>query len=68
MKTMNIKMAINSQLLTTNESEKQTKQTTRTEMESELWRSFRGLSVGRRKGKNGGKCAGFKKYKLVGTE
>ena len=66
-KIMNIKMAINTYLSTV-DSKKQTKQTTRTEMESELWRSFRGLSVGRRKGKNGGKCAGFKKYKLVGTE
>ena len=33
-----------------------------------MWRSFGGLSAGRRKDKNGGKGAGSKKYKLVGTE
>ena len=33
---MNIKMAINSQLLTT-DSKKQTKQTSRTETESQMW-------------------------------
>ena len=63
MKTMMIKWAINSQLSTT-ESKKQTKQTTRTGAESYIWRSFGGLSVGKGKGENGGKGAGIKKYKL----
>ena len=40
-------MAINSQLSTI-ESKKQTKQTSRTETESQKWRSHRGLSAGRR--------------------
>ena len=53
---MNIKMVINSQLSTI-ESKKQTKQTSGTETESEMWRSFAGLSVGRRKGENWlGRC------------
>ena len=56
---MNIKMAINSKL-STNESKKQTKQTSRTETESQLWRSFGGLSVGKGKGENRGKGAGIK--------
>ena len=64
---MNIKMAINSQLSTI-ESKKQTKQTSRTETESQIWRSFGGWSVGRRKGGNWRKGAGIQKYKLVGTE
>ena len=64
---MNIKMAISSQLSTT-ESKKQTKQTSRTETESQLWRSFGRLSVGRGKEDNGGKRTGMKKYKLVGTQ
>ena len=42
---MNIKVARNSQLSTT-ESKKQTKQT-RTETESQKWRSHGGLSAGR---------------------
>ena len=58
MKTMNIKMATNSQLSTT-ESKKQTKQTSRTGTESQVWRLFGGLSTG--KG-DGGKGAGIKKY------
>ena len=58
---MNIKIAINSQLLTT-ESKKQTKQTTRTETESQICRSFVGLSAGRRNGENGGKCSRIKKH------
>ena len=64
---MNIKMAINSQLSTI-ESIKQTKRTSRTETESQLWRSFGGLSVGREKGENEGKNAGIRKYKWVGRE
>ena len=45
-KTVNFKMAMNSQLLTI-DSRKQTEQTNRTETESQIWRSFGGLSVGR---------------------
>ena len=58
---MNINMLTNSQLSTT-ESKKQIKQISRTGTESYMWRSFGGLSAGRRKGKNGGKHAGTKKY------
>ena len=64
---MNIKMAVNSQLSPI-ESKKQTKQTSRTETESQKWRSFGGLSVRRQKGKNVGKVAGIKNNKLVGTK
>ena len=64
---MNIKITINPQLSTI-ESKKQTKQTSRTETESQIWRSFGGLSVGRENEENVGKGAGIKKYKLVGTE
>ena len=46
MKTMNSKMTTNSQLSTT-EPKKQTKQTTRTGTESQKWKSYGGLSVGR---------------------
>ena len=68
-KTMNIKMAANSQLSTTeSKKQKQTKQTTRIETESQKWRSCGGLSVGKGMGENGGKGAGSKKHKLVGTE
>ena len=56
---MNIKMAINSKL-STNESKKQTKQTSRTKTESQIWRLFRGLSVGKEKGENWRKGAGTK--------
>ena len=64
---MNIKMAINSQLLII-ESKKQTKQTSRTETKSQIGRSFGGLPVGKGKGENKGKGAGIKKNKLVGTK
>ena len=64
---MNIKMEIISQLSTI-ESKKQTKQTGRTETESEIWRSFGGLSSGSEKGEYGGKGTRIKKYKLLGTE
>ena len=47
-------MATNSQLSTT-ESKKQTKQTSRIVTESQKWRSFGGLSAGRGKGEDGGK-------------
>ena len=43
---MNIKMTTNSQLSTT-ECRKQTKQTTRTGRESQIWRSSGGSSAGR---------------------
>ena len=43
-------------------------ETTRTETESQLWRLFGGLSVGKGKGENGGNGAGIKKYKLVSTK
>ena len=58
---MNIKITINPQLSTI-ESKKQTKQTSRTETESQIWRSFGGLSVGREKGEIGEKGAGVKKH------
>ena len=64
---MDIKMATNAQLSKT-EPQKQTKQTSKTETESQMWRSFSQLSVGRGKGENGEKGAGIKKYKLVGTK
>ena len=51
-------MATNSQLSTT-ESRKQTKQTTRTGTESQQWRSHGGLSVGKGKGENLGKGTGL---------
>ena len=57
---MNIRMATNSQLATT-ESKKQTKQASRTETESQIWKSFGGLSAGKGKGENGGKGTGIKK-------
>ena len=63
---MNIKMVTNSQLSKT-EAKEQTKQTSRTRTESQIWRSFGGLSVGRGKEENGGKDAWIKQ-KLVGTK
>ena len=59
---MNIKMAMNSQLLTI-ESKNQTKQTSRTETESQKWRSHGGLSVWWGRGENWGKSTGNKKHK-----
>ena len=64
---MNIKMATNSQL-STSESKKKTKQTSRTETESQIWRSFGWLTVERGKRESGKKGTRIKKYKLVGTE
>ena len=58
---MNIKMAMNSQLLTI-ESKNQTKQTSRTGTESEKWISHAGMSVGRGEGRNRGKGTGKKKH------
>ena len=61
-------MTTNLQLSTTDsKKQKQTKQT-RTGTESQIWRSFGGLSAGRGKGENEGESAGIKKYKLVGTK
>ena len=51
---MNSKMGINSQLSTI-DSKKQTKQTSRTETESQRWKSFGGLSAGRGRRKMGEK-------------
>ena len=64
---MNIKMAISLEVPTT-EFKKQTKQTKRIKTESQIQRSFGGLSVGKGKGGNEGNGTGIKKYKLVGTE
>ena len=58
---MNIKMIINSQLPKI-ESKNQTKQTNRIETESQIWRSFGGLSAGRGQRKNGGKGTVIKKH------
>ena len=66
-KTVNFKMAINSQLLTI-DCRKQTEQTNRTETESQIWRLFGGLSVERGKEENGRKGTGIKKHKLVSTQ
>ena len=55
---MNSKMTTNSQLLTTEpkkQKQKQTKQITRTGIESQKWRSHGGLSVGEWEGKREGK-------------
>ena len=62
-KTMNSKMTTNSQLSTTECKKKQTKQTTRTGTESQKWRSHRGFSSERRRGKNAGKGTGNKRQK-----
>ena len=67
LKTMNVKVATNSQLSTT-ESKKQTKQTARTETELQIWRSFGGLSAGSRKGENRRKVTGIKNHRLAGTK
>ena len=60
-------MTTNSQLSTT-EPKKQTKQTSRMETETQIWRPFTGLVVGRGEGENGDKGSEIKKYKLVGPE
>ena len=58
-------MTANSQLLQPHlkPKQKKTKQTTRTGTESQKWRSHGGLSLGSRKGENGGKSTGNKKQK-----
>ena len=58
---MNIKMAINSQLSII-EPKNQTKQTSRTGTESQIWRSFGVLSAGRGKGENEGNGTEIKKH------
>ena len=62
---MNIKMATNSQLSTT--ESKKTKQTTRTGTESQKWRSQGGLSAGKWRGENGRKVQGIETL-LVGRK
>ena len=60
---MNSKMTTNSQLLMTEpkiQKQKQTKQTTRTGTESQKWRSYGGLSVGRGRGRMEGKIQGMR--------
>ena len=59
---MNSKITTNSQLSTT-ELKTKTKQTTRTGIESQKWRSRGVLSAGRGRGENGGKGTGNKKHK-----
>ena len=59
---MNIKMAINSKL-STNESKKQTKQTSRTKTESQIWRTLEWWPVGKGPGGMGEKDEGIKKNK-----
>ena len=53
---MNSKMITNSQLSTTEpkKNNENTKQTTRTGIESEKWTSLGGFSVGRERGRMGG--------------
>ena len=58
---MNRKMTTNSQLSKLNlKKQKQTKQTTRTGTESQKWRSYGGLSVGRGQGEKGKKLQGIR--------
>ena len=52
---MNIKMATNSQLSTSESKKKKTKQTSRTETEPQKWRSHGGLPTGEWEGERGGK-------------
>ena len=62
-KNMNSKMTTNSQLSTTDPEKNITKRTTRTGTESQKWRSHRGFSSERRRGKNAGKGTGNKRQK-----
>ena len=48
---MSSKMTTNSQLSTTESKKTKTKQTAKTEMELQKWRSHGGLSVGRGRGR-----------------
>ena len=70
-KTMNNKMATNSQIPTTKPKTKKklkTKQTTRTGTESQKWRSHGGLSAGREGGRMEGRVQGIRsligRYKI----
>ena len=60
-KNMNSKMTTNSQLLTMEPKQKQTKQTTRTGTEPQKWRPHGGLSVGRRREENWEKVQGVRR-------
>ena len=64
---MNNQMAINT-YLSTIESKKQNKQTSRTETELQTQRAFWWLRDGRGVGRMGEKGKGIKKYKFVVTE
>ena len=58
---MNSKMTTNSQLSTTEpKKQKHTKQTTRTGTESQKWRSHKGLSARKGRGRRGGKVQGIR--------
>ena len=63
---MNSKMTTNSQLSTTEPKKKpnknKNKQTTRTGTESEKWTSHGGFSVGKGRGRMGGKGTRYKKH------
>ena len=67
-------MTTNSQLLTTepkkNQTQKQTKQTTKTGTESQKWRSHGGISAGRGRRRMGEKVQGIRskngRYKIGG--
>ena len=54
-------MATNSQLSTT-ESKNTNSANNQNRTESYIWRSFGGMSAGRRKWENGGKVSGIKKH------
>ena len=59
--TMNSEMTTNSQLSTTESKKNKNKLSKQLERKkSQKWRSHKGLSAGRRKGKNGGKGTGNK--------
>ena len=64
---MNIKMATNSQISTTESKKtkiKTNQANNRTGTESQKWRSHKGLSVGRGRGKTGRKGIGNKKHNM----
>ena len=63
---MNSKMTTNSQLSTTESKKTKTKQTAKTEMELQKWRSHGGLSTGEWEGKRRGK--GTKKQHKLQVE
>ena len=63
---MIIKMTTNSQLSTTESKMKQSKQSE--QEQTQIWRSFGGLSIGRGKGDNGGKGTQIMEHKLLGTK